>query len=176
MMIRSLLSGLLISLLSVSGHASVFDFSWTDSSTNSAITGGSITTDGSGLITGVTGTLKWYGGSEGSIHRFNNIGGNYYLGPTATTNPFFSNGPLRYFEATGYCCYTFSLTWSGSGNYYTLSRGDPLPPTGIAISGPVGSIAVPEIDGSVLPRAAFVTVGLFWLFKSRQRRLRLVEG
>ena len=38
------------------------------------------------------------------------------------------------------------------------------------------SVAVPEIDGSVVPRAAFVMMGLFWIFKSRQRRLRLAEA
>ena len=38
------------------------------------------------------------------------------------------------------------------------------------------SVAVPEIDGSVVPRAAFVMIGLFWIFKSRQRRLRLAEA
>ncbi len=37
-------------------------------------------------------------------------------------------------------------------------------------------IAVPEIDGSVVPKATFVMMGLFWLFKSRQRRLRLAEA
>ena len=38
------------------------------------------------------------------------------------------------------------------------------------------SVAVPEIDGSVVPRAAFVMMGLFWIFKSRRRRLRLAEA
>ena len=38
------------------------------------------------------------------------------------------------------------------------------------------AVAAPEIDGSVLPRAAFVMMGLFWIFKSRQRRLRLAEA
>ena len=38
------------------------------------------------------------------------------------------------------------------------------------------SLAAPEIDGSVVPRAAFVMMGLFWIFKSRQRRLHLAEA
>ena len=38
------------------------------------------------------------------------------------------------------------------------------------------ALAAPEIDGSVVPRAAFVMIGLFWIFKSRQRRLRLAEA
>ena len=38
------------------------------------------------------------------------------------------------------------------------------------------SLAVPEIDGSVAPKAAFVMMGLFWLIKSRHRKLVLAQA
>jgi hypothetical protein len=38
------------------------------------------------------------------------------------------------------------------------------------------NIAAPEIDGSVAPKAAFVMMGLFWLIKSRQRKLVLAQA
>jgi hypothetical protein len=38
------------------------------------------------------------------------------------------------------------------------------------------NIAVPEIDGSVAPKTAFVMMGLFWLMKSWQRKLVLAQA
>jgi hypothetical protein len=38
------------------------------------------------------------------------------------------------------------------------------------------NIAAPEIDGSVAPKAAFVMMGLFWLIKSRHRKLVLAQA
>jgi hypothetical protein len=68
-----------------------------------------------------------------------------------------------------------ALASTGYGTSYVDSYSVYTPFSGSAVVTPSG-IAVPEIDGSVVPRAAFVMIGLFWIFKSRQRRLRLAEA
>jgi len=129
-------------------------YNFTIASSSVTISDGVIQTNASGHIVGMTGSVYRLGALEGTI---NNLYIAYdYLGPTTTTNPFFSE--RLSFGDTGYCCYTLDY---GGGNY--LFSDNLL--TEIAT---VSSSAVPEIDGALIPQVGLLLAGLFIILGRRK--------
>ena len=155
----------------VSAQTYDFTFSGTYGSDTASITSGRITVDGIDKITSISWVGTAFPGLLGPCPSFSACTYN-----SLTTSP----NIYHYISSTNY---DFNVAINGSWQRFHLtSSGSYI--DGI-YSGAVGytgtsdfsmNIAVPEIDGSVVPRAAFVMIGLFWIFKSRQRRLRLAEA
>ena len=154
----------------VSAETFDFTFSGTFGSATGSITGGLITVDAiNNSVTSVSGTA--YGMSSVFPDGRFTFSSFYYV-----------HYKYTYASSTNY---EFDIM-SAAPDYQALylssggagsRRADGSVPyfAGTSVVTPSG-LAAPEIDGSVVPRAAFVMMGLFWIFKSRQRRLRLAEA
>ena len=164
------LSATLFSLQTSEVRAQTFDFSFSGTHINdyrypaiSSITRGVIAGTG-GVITSISGFASGMsstglsGNFSFSSSDFDPVYSGYY----------YTNSSDYIFDVSFKTGFDLSMrdvnNESVVGNYLGTSVVTP------------SSLAVPEIDGSVVPRAAFVMIGLFWIFKSRQRRLRLAEA
>ena len=123
--------------------------------------GGNITgfngTFGGSAITGFTGLIS--GGYAGS---YTGTPGAYAMGPNISFSLITSAGTYQYgssFVSGSSGSYTINGSWSqtaGSGSYSSFQV--------------YSAVTVPEIDGSVVPKAGFVIAGLFWLLMQRRRQ------
>ena len=181
------LSATLFALQTSEVRAETFDFSFSGTSSvgggAGSITGGVITGSG-GLITNISGTAS----------GMSSVGLNGYFSFSASDAYLHASSPgvFNTYTYTSSSSYQFSYlksgdliqiffdkggidSFSGGPRASFVNKNSPLRFSGTPVVTPSG-IAVPEIDGSVVPRAAFVMIGLFWIFNSRQRRLRLAEA
>ena len=182
------LSATLLALQASDVRAQTYDFTFSGTSSvgggAGSITGGVITGSG-GLITNISGTASGmssvglngyfsFSASDAYLHASMPGVFNTYTYTSSSSYQFnyMKNDGLDFFFDRG-----GTNSMSGAPNDTFVRDATGYNPTflGSAVVTPSG-IAVPEIDGSVVPKAAFVMMGLFWIFKSRQRRLRLAEA
>jgi hypothetical protein len=154
----------------VSAETFDFTFSGIFGSATGSITGGLITVDAiNNSVTSVSGTA--YGMSsvfpDGRFTFSSFYGTSYSYTYVSSTNYEFN------IMSAAPEWQTLYLTDHGSASRRSDGSVPYFAGTSVVTS---SSLAAPEIDGSVVPRAAFVMMGLFWIFKSRQRRLRLAEA
>ena len=163
----------------VSAETYDFTFSGTSSAGGAAgsILGGVITGSG-GIITSISGTASGmssvltngYFNYLGSDARFNLNSNKFYFYNTSSDYSF-------YLQLGGPDYQKMTLdSRGGYSNVQSLPTGTLIFSGNAVVTLRGAAVAAPEIDGSVVPRAAFVMMGLFWIFRSRQRRLRLAEA
>ena len=168
------LSATLFSLQASDVRAQTYDFTFsgTYGSDTASITSGRIIVDGVNKIT----SISWVGTDFpyllGACPSFSDCTYNL-LTPSPNSYHYISSTNYDFTVAISGSWQRFHLTSSGS--YIDSISYPSVIYAGSAVVTP-SALAAPEIDGSVVPRAAFVMMGLFWIFKSRQRRLRLAEA
>jgi hypothetical protein len=170
------LSATLFALQASEVRAETFDFTFSGTSSAGGgpgrIIGGVITGSG-GVITNISGTAS--GMSSVFIDgSFNYLGSNARDNVNAFRTYFYnSSTDYSFFFGLGDPNFQYMGFYSAFSDVSSLQGTTHFVGTSVVTS---SSLAAPEIDGSVVPRAAFVMMGLFWIFKSRQRRLRLAEA